>query len=82
MIRFLFEIYEDHSMKQYLMQKRLANKDMHTLYEHASISLERLSLTKLIELEHRRDVSEELRREVRSILWKRLDPKDKDAVEV
>ncbi len=69
-------------MKQYTMQKRLAKRDMHTLYDTAFRNLNALSNKELLRLARDREVSKELRDKANSILWKRLDPQDRDAVEV
>lgn len=65
-----------------MAQKRLARKDMHTLYDAAFSRLESLSTRDLLDLMKDRNASDELKEKARSILWKRLDPQDRDAVEV
>lgn len=69
-------------MRQYLIQSRLANKDMHTLYEHAFTRLEELSSYELARIARDEEISRELKSKANSILWKRIDPLDKDTVEV
>lgn len=69
-------------MSLFLAQKRLARKDMHTLYDAAFSRLESLSNKDLMDLMKDKDASDELKEMARSILWKRLDPQDRDTVEV
>ena len=58
--------------------KRLAYRDMHTLYEAEQKKLDQISLTEALEELARNDNSTWLKNQLR----RRLDPKDKDAVEV
>ncbi len=69
-------------MGQLLANKRLARKDMHTLYDSAFLRLENLSNDALIDIIKDRSSSDELVEKARMILWKRLDPQDRDTVEV
>ncbi|MEM0441928.1 MAG: hypothetical protein QW450_02070 [Candidatus Nitrosocaldus sp.] len=69
-------------MSLFLAQKRLARKDMHTLYDAAFSKLERLSNKELFDLMKDKNASDELREKARDLLWKRLDPQDRDSVEV
>lgn len=69
-------------MSLFLAQKRLAKKDMHTLYDAAFSKLERLSNKELLDLMKDKNASDELRAKARDLLWKRLDPQDRDTVEV
>ncbi len=69
-------------MSLFLAQKRLARKDMHTLYDTAFARLESLSNRELMDILKNKDVSDELAAKAKWILWKRLDPQDRDAVEV
>ncbi|RMF31876.1 MAG: hypothetical protein D6752_01245 [Candidatus Nitrosothermus koennekii] len=69
-------------MIQHLLQKRLGKKDMHTLYDSAFKNLERLSNKELSRIIKDKDASEELRDKANAILWKRLDPQDRDTVEL
>lgn len=65
-----------------LVQRRLAQRDMHTLYESAFKNLNTLSTHELFRLIKSKEVSKELRDKASEILWKRLDPQDRDTVEV
>jgi len=69
-------------MGQLLANKRLARKDMHTLYDSAFLRLESLSNDALMDIIKDRGSSDELVEKARMILWKRLDPQDRDTVEV
>ncbi|MEM0446922.1 MAG: hypothetical protein QW593_03490 [Candidatus Nitrosocaldus sp.] len=69
-------------MSLFLAQKRLAKKDMHTLYDAAFSRLESLSNKDLMNLMKDKSASDELKEKAWSILWKRLDPQDRDTVEV
>ncbi len=69
-------------MSLFIAQKRLARKDMHTLYDAAFSRLESLSNKELIDLAKDKNASDELKEKARDILWKRLDPQDRDTVEV
>ncbi len=69
-------------MSLFLAQKRLARKDMHTLYDAAFARLESLSDKELIDILKNKEVSNELAAKAKWILWRRLDPQDRDAVEV
>lgn len=69
-------------MSLFLAQKRLARKDMHTLYDAAFARLESLSNRDLLDLIKDKGISGELREKARDLLWKRLDPQDRDTVEV
>ncbi len=69
-------------MSLFVAQKRLARKDMHTLYDAAFSKLERLSNKELLDLMKDENASSELREKAKDLLWKRLDPQDRDTVEV
>ncbi|MFN4336639.1 MAG: hypothetical protein ACK4FV_03525 [Candidatus Nitrosocaldus sp.] len=69
-------------MSLFLAQKRLARKDMHTLYDAAFSRLESLSSKDLMDIMKDKNISYELKEKAWSILWKRLDPQDRDTVEV
>ncbi len=69
-------------MSLFLAQKRLARKDMHTVYDAAFARLESLSDKELMDILKDKDVSGELVTKAKWILWKRLDPQDRDTVEV
>jgi hypothetical protein len=69
-------------MSMFLAQKRLARKDMHTVYDAAFARLESLSDKELMDILKDKDVSDELATKAKWILWKRLDPQDRDTVEV
>ncbi len=69
-------------MSLFLAQKRLARKDMHTLYDAIFVRLESLSNKELMDIIKNKDSSDELAAKAKWILWKRLDPQDRDAVEV
>ena len=70
------------NMSMFLAQKRLARKDMHTVYDAAFARLESLSDKELMDILKDKDVSDELAVKAKWILWKRLDPQDRDTVEV
>jgi hypothetical protein len=70
------------NMSMFLAQKRLARKDMHTVYDAAFARLESLSDKELMDILKDKDVSDELAAKAKWILWKRLDPQDRDTVEV
>ena len=58
--------------------KRLAYRDMHTLYETKQKKLDQISISEAMEELDAKDNSDWLKNQLK----KRLDPKDKDAVEV
>ncbi len=55
---------------------------MHTLYDSAFKNLDALSNKELFRIAKGRDASKELKDKVNAILWKRLDPQDRDTVEI
>lgn len=63
-------------------QKRLGRKDMHTLYDAQFQKLNTLSIEKLEKLINDKSTSDELRDEAREVLRRKLDPQDRDAVEI
>jgi len=63
-------------------QKRLGKKDMHTLYDAQFQKLNTLSVDKLEKLINDKGISDELRDKAREVLRKKLDPQDRDSIEI
>jgi len=63
-------------------QKRLGKKDMHTLYDAQFQKLNTLSIEKLEKLINDKSTSNELRDKAREVLRRKLDPQDRDTVEI
>ncbi len=63
-------------------QKRLGRKDMHTLYDALFQRLNTLSTDKLERLIKDKNTSNELRDKASEVLRRRLDPQDRDAIEI
>lgn len=63
-------------------QKRLGRKDMHTLYDALFQRLNTLSTDKLERLIKDKNTSNELRDKAAEVLRRRLDPQDRDAIEI
>lgn len=63
-------------------QKRLGKKDMHTLYDAEFQKLNALSIEKLEKLINDESISDELRDKAMEVLRRKLDPQDRDAIEV
>ncbi len=63
-------------------QKRLGRKDMHTLYDALFQKLNTLSTDKLERLIKDKNTSDELRDKATEVLRRRLDPQDRDAIEI
>lgn len=55
---------------------------MHTLYDAQFHKLEGMSIDKLKELANDRNASRELREKAWEVLRKKLDPQDRDAIEM
>ena len=70
-------------MEQQYRQKRLGTKDMHTTYDIVFQRLEKLSTKELCELaKNNKTLSKDTLEKVNTVLHKRLDPQDRDTVEV
>jgi hypothetical protein len=70
------------SLAYFHRQKRLGRKDMHTLYDIEFEKLSKLSISELQRMVKDGKVSDELRDKAFEVLMKKLDPQDRDTVEV
>lgn len=70
------------SVTYFQRQKRFGKKDMHTLYDAQFQRLNTLSIDKLEKLINDKSISDELRDKAREVLRRKLDPQDRDAIEI
>lgn len=62
--------------------KRLGKTDMHTMYDIVFTRLEKLSTKELLMLQKSKSLSKETKDKINGIICKRLDPQDRDIVEM